>query len=401
MGGAAALGSLAGCVGAAGSPGGDSVRFGVLLPLSGPLKGIGEHGKRAAEEAVADVNDAGGILGRPVELLAVDSESDPTVARDGYRSLVDEGIVGFVGDLVSDVSLALAPQAASDAVMMVSPASTNPRLTDMGRRGGRKYFARTVPSDILQALVMAKILDSPEYVDAGTVAILTIDNAFGVDLSAEVAANLDADTVATVKYDPTAASFDGVIDSVFAEGPDAVAFVSVPGNERGVLDAYAATDHDVPWVFSAGMFGGELPSYYEGFYSASLSAVRTRGFFSLSQRLSDIAPLAPYAANAYDALFLMAAAAEMAGEASGSAIAGAIQSVSGGAGHAVSVGDFDSVRLLADAGREMNYQGAASGVDLTDALEPVSSYLVERVENGSVTQLELLQRQFFEAGGGR
>ncbi|WP_396613263.1 ABC transporter substrate-binding protein [Haloferax sp. S1W] len=372
-----------------------------MLPLSGSLETVGTHGKRAVEQAIADVNDGDGILGRPVELTAIDSKGNPDTAVEGYQSLVDEGVVGFVGALVSDASIALAPKAADDGIMEMSPASTNPKLSDAGTADGRKYFGRTVPSDILQAIAMAKILDAPQYVGAESVALLAIDNAFGSGLAAEVSANLDATVVADVGYDPSADSFDAVLDDVFADDPDAVGFVSVPGQEHGILDAYGASDYEAPWVFSAGMFSGDVPSYYEGFYSASLSSVRTDGYFNLSRRLSDIAPLAPYAANAYDALFLMAAAAEKAGEASGPAISETIQSVSGGTGHTVSVGEFDRVRSLVSAGRDLNYQGAASGVDLTSSLEPLSSYLVERIHGGNVEQLELLQRQFFESGGGQ
>lgn len=397
--GAVGLGSLSGCVGTFGTESGEPVRFGAMLPVSGSLEQVGVHGKRAAEQAVEDINRAGGVLGRPVELTTVDTEGSASVATDGYASLADAGVVGFVGGLVSDVSLALAPEAADDAVMEMSPASTNPRLSEAGRADGRKFFGRTVPSDSLQATAMAKILDAPQYADADRVAVLTVDGAFGSDLGTALGDQLDAEVVTEVSYDPAADDFGGVVDEVFADSPDAVGFVSVPGQEGGVLDAYGASDYEAPWVFSAGLFDGEIPPYYEGFYSASLSSVRTDGYFHLAQRLSDIAPLQPYAANAYDALFLMATAAEYAGEASGPAIADALQTVSGGTGHTVSVGEFDRVRTLVDAGRELNYQGASSGVDLTEALEPLSSYLVERVHNGSVEQVELLQRQFFESGG--
>ncbi|EMA02475.1 amino acid ABC transporter substrate-binding protein [Haloferax mediterranei ATCC 33500] len=393
------LGSLSGCVGSFQGDSGEPVRFGAMLPLSGSLEQVGTHGKRAVEQAVEDINQAGGILGRPVELTAVDTEGSVEVAAEGYQSLVDAGVVGFVGGLVSDVSLALAPKTAKDSIMEISPASTNPRLSDAGRADGRKYFGRTVPSDSLQATAMAKILDSPQYVDAETVSILTVTGAFGSDLGTALQESLDAEVVTQVSYDPEAGDFSGVLDEVFADEPDAVGFVSVPGQEKGILEAYGNTDYDAPWVFSAGMFSGDLPAYYEGFYSASLSSVRTDGYFDLTQRLSDIAPLAPYAANAYDALFLMAAAAEYAGEVSGPAIADAVQTISSGTGHTVSVGEFDRVRTLVDAGRELNYQGASSGVDLTESLEPLSSYLVERVTDGEVTQVELLQRRFFESGG--
>ncbi|WP_135663386.1 ABC transporter substrate-binding protein [Halorhabdus rudnickae] len=389
---------LSGCQNLPSGSGG-TIEFGALAPLSGDLETLGRDAKRTVEQATKDINDAGGINGKEVELTVLDTEADVDVATEQYQSLVDRGIVGLVGGLVSDVSIALAPEATTDSVMMVSYASTAPQLSTAGQADGRKYFGRTVPNDGIQAAVMAKVIDSSIYLDADSVTVLSIDNSFGSGLAAALRQSLDASVVADVRYDPGAETFSDTIETVFENDPDAVAFTSVSGQERGVLDAYAQSDYDVPWVFSAGMFGGDIPSYYEGFYSASLSSNRTDGYFDLVRRLSDIDELETYAANAYDALFLMAAAAEKAGDASGPAIAETLRSVSSGTGHTVSVGDFDRVRSLIEAGREINYQGASGSVDLTANLEPLSSYLVQRVTDGSVESLELLQPQFFQSGG--
>jgi len=394
------LGVSSGCLGSF-SGRGETVQFGALFPLSGSLERLGTHGKRAAEQAVADVNDAGGINGTEVELTVLDTEASVETATEQYRSLVEQGIVGFVGGLISDVSIALAPEAASDAVMEVSPASTAPQLSTAGRADGTKYFGRVVPSDGAQAAVMAKALDDPMHVGADSVALLSIDNSFGAGLAEAQTESLDSEVVADVRFDPAADSFDDVLRAVFENDPDAVGFTCAAGQERGVLDAYERSDYDVPWVFSSGMFDGDLPAYYEGFYSASFSSGRTDGYFDLVRRFTDIDQPAAYAVNAYDALFLMASAAEKAGESSGPAIAETIQSVSGGSGHTVSVGDFDRVRSLIEAGRDVNYQGASGSVDLTDDLEPLSSYLIERVTDGTIESLELLQPQYFESEGGR
>ncbi|MDS0253185.1 ABC transporter substrate-binding protein [Haloarcula argentinensis] len=395
---AGSLGLSSGCLGSL-SGSGDTVQFGALLPLSGALAPLGQHGKRMVEQAASDVNAAGGIRGNDLEVTILDTEANAETAVEQYGTLVDRGVTGFVGGLVSDASLALAPEAASDEIMEVSPASTAPQLSTAGRANGRKYFGRTVPSDGTQALVMAKVVDDPLYIDADSVALLSIDNSFGAGLADAQREALDAEIVADVRYDPSSGSFDDTIADVFQNDPDAVSFTSVSGQERGILDAYNQSEYDVPWVLSAGMFGGDLPSYYDGFYSASLSSARTQAYFELVRRLSDIDQPRAYSVNAYDALFLMACAAEQAGEASGPAIAETIQSVSGGSGHTVSVGDFGRVRSLTDAGRAVNYQGASGSVDLTANLEPLSSYLIERVNNGSVESLELLQSRFFKSGG--
>jgi ABC-type branched-subunit amino acid transport system substrate-binding protein len=397
---ATAVGSLSGCIGALGDEG-PPVKFGVMLPLSGNLETVGTHLKRAAEQAASNVNDAGGIHGRPVEITAVDTEVDPETATERYQSLVEEGVVGIVGGLTSGVSAALAPLTAEDNIMQVSPSATSPQLSDAGRSEGRKYFGRTAPNDSLQALAMAKILDAPQYVDASSVSILAIDNAFGDGLAQALSDNLDATVVANSRYDPSADAFDELLSDLLEDDPDGVGFVSVAGQEGDVLDAYAETDADVPWVFSAGLFDGDTPPTYEGFYSASLSSSQTDGYLKLTRKLSDIAPLVSFTANSYDAMFLMATAAEKADEVSGTGIAGTIRSVSRGAGHTVSLGEFDRVRSLVDAGRELNYQGASGAVDLTENLEPLSQYLIQQVRDGRPQSLELLQRQFFQSGGNR
>ncbi|ACV48533.1 MULTISPECIES: ABC transporter substrate-binding protein [Halomicrobium] len=398
--GTAAVGLSSGCLGTL-SGSDQTVSFGAVYPLSGPLEQVGTHGKRATEQAVRDINAAGGINGQRVELTAIDSEATVETAVEGYREFAESGGIGFVGGLVSDVSIALSQEVADDEIMEVSPASTAPQLTTAGRVDDRKFFGRTVPSDGLQAAAMAKVVDDSLYIGADSVALLSIDNSFGAGLAEAQRSLLDAEIVADVRYDSAADSFDGTLDTVFENDPDAVAFTSVSGQEGGILDAYSQRDEDVPWVFSAGMFGGDVPSYYDGFYSASLSSSRADGYFDLVRRLSDIDALEAFAANGYDAMFLMAAAAQQAGETTGPAIADTIRSVSGGTGHTVSVGDFDKVRSLTDAGRELNYQGASGGVDLTENLEPLSSYLIQRIDGGVAESLELLQRGFFESEGER
>lgn len=396
--GALGLGSLGGCLGSV--RGGDrtAVKFGLVAPLSGSLERIGTHCRRAVEQAVADVNDAGGVLDRPVELVAVDSGAGVESGVSAYESMREEGVVGFVGGVLSDVSIALAPKAAEDGLMAVSPASTSPALTGAGVNGDRTFFGRTVPSDLLQSVAMAKVFDDPRYVDADRASLVYVDNSYGTGLAEALRENLSASVTAAVPYDPAADDFAPVVEAAFADDPDAIGFVGVPGQEKGVLDAYAASEYEAPWVFSTGLLSDDIPSYYEGFYSASLSSARTNGYLSLTKKLSELDPIAPYAVNGYDALVLMAAAAERAGEAEGPAIADSIRAVSGGTGHTFSVGEFDRARTLLDAGRAVNYQGAASDVDLNADLEPVSPYVLERVVDGGVTQLELLQTSYFSEG---
>lgn len=393
----AGVGSLAGCAGRL-RDGGGTVTFGSILPLSadGLLGDLGEAHTRAVEAAIADVRSAGGPLDRDVELLARDSEVDGETAVSQCRTLLDEGAVGFVGALVSDVSLALASFVGDNPVVQVSPSSTTPALASRGYVGDTKYVGRTAPNDIQQAFVMAKALNDAKHVGAETVAVLYQNNAFGNSLAREVADAVDGSVTAEVPFDPGADAYDDTIAEVIRDDPDAVAVVSSPGSTQGVLRAGVGSDYAGDWVLSAGLIPSSPPHYYDGLYGATMASRRSTGAQKLAQKLDDIAPLPAYTQHAYDALFLQALAVERAGEATPEAVATNLRAVSGGRGHTVTVGEFGRAKQLLDAGREVNYEGASSSVDLNANLEPLNPYVVQRVRGGTVEDLELVKTSFFE-----
>jgi ABC-type branched-subunit amino acid transport system substrate-binding protein len=376
------------------------VRFGTIFPLSSdsPYGGLGAHHLRAVEQAVADVRTGGGPLGRDVELLAKDSEVSGEAAIERCEALREAGAVGVVGGLVSDVSLALAEHVSDNPMVQVSQSSTTPALAERGYHDDTKYAGRTAPNDIQQASVMAKVLDDPKYVDADDVAVLYLDDAFGNSLAAEVRRAVEADVTAEVPFEPGAQSYDDTVSALLADDPDGVAVVSSPGSTEAVLGRGLNSDYDGEWVLSAGLIPGALPNLYTEVYGATVASQRSTGAQKLAGRLDDIAPLAPYTRHAYDALFLQALAVERAGEATPEAVAENLRAVSGGRGHTVTVGEFDRARELLDAGREINYEGASSSVDLNAELEPLSPYVVQQVSRGTVNELELVKSSFFEEG---
>lgn len=390
-------GTLSGCVGRL-RGGRGTVTFGSILPLSmdGLLGELGKSHTRAVEQAAADVRKAGGPLDSDVELLTRDSGVDGETAVERCEEFLNEETVGFVGALVSDVSLVLADFVSENDIVQMSPSSTTPALAKRGYNGDTKYVGRTAPNDIQQAFVMAKALNDPKHVGADDVAILHQNSAFGNNLAMEVASAFDGSVTAQVPFESGADSHDDTIAQVTDDDPDAIALVSSPGSTEGVLRRGTDSDYDGDWVLSAGLIPDSPPEYYEDLYGATMASQRSTGAQKLSQKLGDIAPLAPYTQHAYDALFLQALAVERAGEATPQAIAQNLRAVSGGRGHTVTVGEFDRAKKLLDAGREINYEGASSSVDLNEDLEPLNPYVIQRVEGGTIRDLELVKTSFFD-----
>ena len=116
---------------------GGPARGEVLIGMTGPLTGknawFGEQMQRGAALAVADLNAAGGVLGHQVRLIAADDFCDPDQAVAAANKLVSDGVIFVVGHFCSHSSIPASKIYQAAGVLMISPASSNPMLTELGR----------------------------------------------------------------------------------------------------------------------------------------------------------------------------------------------------------------------------------------------------------------------------
>jgi branched-chain amino acid transport system substrate-binding protein len=109
------------------------ILIGVAGPITGTLTWHGEQMERGAEMAVADINAAGGVLGEQVQLTTADDFCDPEQAVAAAKKLASDGVIFVVGHFCSGASIPASEIYAAAGVLMISPASTNPILTELGR----------------------------------------------------------------------------------------------------------------------------------------------------------------------------------------------------------------------------------------------------------------------------
>ena len=426
---------VAGLVGLSTSASGQGgpIPMGSILPITGSLSAYGSGMQAAVNQAVQDVNNAGGPLGRQISMSNTDSQTQPSRAIQQYNSLVNEqNIVGFVGAASSGVSVPLAQNVAADQVMQMSNASTSPALAEIGysEDGNVKYFGRTAPNDAQQGIVMGRILTDDQYIGAERAAFLFVNNPYGQGLAEKARAQFQGETVAMVGYDQRATDYTSTLDQVFSNNPDAVGFIGYPGNGRTILKQWNNGGYGGQWVLSEGLnspqFLQELSNITSGMYVASPNPEQTRGATRFEEKMGDQASTL-FAPHAYDGLFLQALAMQAGGEASGTAIARNIRSVSrpeegasqqtattaGGAttnadgettgtggqssANVVTVGEFQKAKDLLANGADINYQGASSPVNLNESLEPLNQFAILRVQDdGSLETLETIPRSFFK-----
>lgn len=130
----------------------EPIKVGFIGALSGDVATIGENLRAALEIAKDETNAAGGINGRQIEMIYEDGKCNPKDAANAGNKLINIDKVKYiVGGLCSSETLAVAPMAELAKVVMISPASTNPSISQAG-----DYIFRDVPSDSFQGIFMAE-----------------------------------------------------------------------------------------------------------------------------------------------------------------------------------------------------------------------------------------------------
>ena len=109
------------------------IKIGWIGPLTGDLASLGQDAEKATEVALDEVNAAGGINGRPLQLVPQDSKCNPKDASDAGNKLINVDKVSVIlGGLCSGETTAVAPVAEQNHVVMISPCSSAPNITFLG-----------------------------------------------------------------------------------------------------------------------------------------------------------------------------------------------------------------------------------------------------------------------------
>jgi branched-chain amino acid transport system substrate-binding protein len=149
------------------------VKIGVLFPMTGDAASYGEKGKKAIELATEEINAKGGVK---VTAIFEDSRAEPKTGVTAAQKLisVDKTPV-IVGDVVSSVTLAIAPIAEKAQVVVIAPTSSAPAITNAG-----KYIYRVWPSDLIEGTKIAELAAEKGFKN---IAILHLNNDYGSSIA--------------------------------------------------------------------------------------------------------------------------------------------------------------------------------------------------------------------------
>ncbi len=156
-------------------PEGKKLEVGVILPLSGDLGHYGRDFRNGIDMAVEAVNEGGGIDGAEISVIYIDNEGDLNRTISAFENL-SRRVPVVIGTVSSSNTLAIAPLAEEKGVVLVSPAATNPKLSDY-----KNYVFRTISSDRYQGRGIAKLM-LILHPEVRRVAVLYIENEYGKGL---------------------------------------------------------------------------------------------------------------------------------------------------------------------------------------------------------------------------
>ncbi len=203
----------------------------VAGPMTGQYATFGEQMKNGAEMAVADINAAGGVLGQPLKLLIEDDACDPKQAVAVANKAASEGVVFMAGHFCSGSSIPASKVYEEENILQISPASTNPKLTE---EGGPNVF-RTCGRDDQQGIVAGDYL-ADNFADS-KIAVLHDKTAYGKGLADETKKQLNTRGIQEVMYEAYTAGekdYSALISKMKAAGVDAF-YVGGYHTEAGLM----------------------------------------------------------------------------------------------------------------------------------------------------------------------
>ena len=208
----------------AGAKGDGTLKIGTLLPQTGSLAFLGPPEFAGVDLAVKDINDAGGVNGKQVEVTNSDSGDTSTdTASQSVDRLLSNEVDAIVGAASSSVSLSVIDKITGDGVAADLAGEHLRRAHQL--RDKNLYF-RTAPPDVLQGRVLGDLILADGN---STVGILALQDSYGTGLAENATKAIEGgggQIVEQVVYDPKAASFATEVGKIKAADPEAIAVIA-------------------------------------------------------------------------------------------------------------------------------------------------------------------------------
>lgn len=350
--------------------------IGALLPETGSLAFLGPPEFAGAALAVSDINEAGGVLGKDVVYRPGDSGDTSTeIATQTVSGHLDAGVDAIIGAASSGVSFTVIDQIVGACKIQVSPANTSPDFTEYEE--DNLYF-RTAPSDVLQGRVLADLMVAEGN---ATAAIMALQDPYGEGLlryTKESFEEQGGEVPVDLVYDPQAQNFSAEVDEIVSAASDAIVVIGFDESSQILTTLFeAGVDPQVTKIYLVdGNVGNALgenftdPGTLAGIAGTLPAAEITDEFRArLLEQDPELVDFS-YGPETYDAVVIVALAAEVAGTDDPAKVAAEINGVTR---DGTACSSFTECRDLVAAGEDIDYDGPSGPQTFGPAGEPTEA----------------------------
>lgn len=340
-----------------------TIKIGVVLPLTGEVATYGQSAKKGIELAVERINESGGVLGKKIDLIIEDDKNDLKETANKVMKLIEEdNVVAIIGSVTSKCTLADMPVANSKNVPMVTPASTNPKVTKIG-----PYCFRVCFVDDFQGRVMAKF--AREDLNTKRAALIfNSEDEYSKGLAKyfeKSFKDMGGEIVAAETYKNADSDFNAQLSKIKELEPEVIFLPGYYQKLALIAKQARALGIDATFLGGDGWASRELVkqageavngSYYSSHFSKDDPAPEVQEFVNeYKEKYGEEAR--PISALGYDALYFLADGIKNAGKEDPKAIRDALGSIK-------------------------NFSGATGNFSINENRNPIKSAVVFKIENG-------------------
>jgi branched-chain amino acid transport system substrate-binding protein len=387
--GAAALAGLSALPGRALAQGAP-IKIGTLTPLTGAGGPYGPVMVKAVKAVVDEVNAAGGVLGRKVELISEDDQTNPEAGVRAARKLIDvDKVSAILGTWSSAVTTAVAPLCWESKTFLATVSGAD-SITQLPHQG---YLIRTQPNTTLQGRKFGEFCIAEK---AKRVFFLSPQTPFAksqFDNITEAVKKAGGETGSLI-YDDKKPAYRSEVDEVLRFKPDAIIFGGyTPDTAVMLKDAYRAgyTGLKVAFGYAVNQKLVEsVPAEVvdKTFTIAPSPAEGSKAYARLVKMIGVASP-DPYTTQVYDQINLILMAIAIAGDTSGTAIKDAVRKVSQAQGGAKVDNALDGLKAIA-AKQPVDYDGASGPCDFTETGDIADcQFRYEQVQGGKLALVKI------------
>jgi len=368
-----------------------AIRLGTLTPLTGSGGNYGPSMLKAMQWVAGEINAAGGVLGRKLELVSEDDQTNPEAGVRAARKLIDlDKVAAIMGTWASAVTTAVAPLCWESKTFLTTVSGSD-TITLLPHQG---YLVRTQPNTQLQGRKFAEFMVAQ---GSKRVGILAVQAPFALPTQKIVGEELrkhGAELVAAVVYDKDKTTFRSEIDQVLRARPDMLYLNGYTPDVTIVLkDLYKAgyTGAKIAQAYAVNqkLLNALPPEVTEGTFTIAPSpAIESAAYKRLAQALAND-DLDPYSCQTHDHISLVALAiADAKGESTGTAIRDHVRKISQGSGARVESA-VEGLKRLAQ-GKEINFDGASGPCDFNEIGDILDTkFRYEQAEKGKFKLLKI------------